>query len=398
MKKFTLKNGIRVIHVDNKSNICTIHASVLVGSSNENSTNEGISHVIEHMLFEGTKNRSAEQIAREVEQYGAEMNAYTSTSKTVYHIKIKNTFLKKAAEVLSDMLINPLFDKKLLKKEKNVILEEINMINDQPRHYQWIFFEKALLPAPFSNAPYGSAKRVKAFTTENLKKFHAKYYCAKNTIITVTGKYSNLQHILEETFGEMNKGKASPKLKCTINNQKRVKIKHKKNLTSEYMVLGYQVPKRNHPDSYPIDVIRSILARGQSGRLFVEVRTKRGLTYNIGVYHDPARDFGFFACHTSADSTKIKIIEKIIQEQLDALSTLSKQELKEAITFIEGNRTLSCEDSQTYADMVSFHEECGDALDFNTYLTKIKKVTKKDILRVRDTYLNDKYTKIILKK
>jgi len=191
MKKTVLKNGLRVIYKEQDTDIVTVNVSVLVGSINETPNIRGISHFLEHMVFEGTLNYSCEELAKEIEQYGGEFNAYTSDDKTNFYVKIHKKHAKKAIEILSDMVINPLFDVKSIKKEKNVVLEEINMVNDEPRNYQWVFFEEMLFSGPFAYPTYGTKKTVSKLTKKDLEAYHGRYYVSNNIIVTIVGDCKN---------------------------------------------------------------------------------------------------------------------------------------------------------------------------------------------------------------
>ena len=158
MEKYRLENGIIVISEKNSSKSVAVEVMFMVGSNFENKKTAGISHFLEHMLFEGTRKRkTSRDIANEIEKYGAEFNAYTTGDRTAFFIKIINKRFDKALDILSDMISNPIFDAKTVEKEKRVILKEINMVNDDPRLYQWILFHKALFERhPAKNPTYGT--------------------------------------------------------------------------------------------------------------------------------------------------------------------------------------------------------------------------------------------------
>lgn len=391
-----LKNGIRIIHREAPGDIVSINVAILVGSDHEVPRISGIAHVVEHMLFEGTQSRSAEELAQEIDRHGGEMNAYTSKDKTNYYIKIHRKHAEKAIEILADMIQHPRFSETAFAKEKGVILEEIHMIRDQPRYLQWILFEQELLPIPASRPVYGTLESVKNMTRKDICTFHGRYYTPNNIIITVVGNISNSVKLVQKYFTFSGSCKQKRITVSTTNTRKQL-IKKKKGITSTYMVLGYRTPHRLHPDSYVVDVIKALLARGQSGRMFVEVRTKRGLAYDIGVYHHCGPAYSYIACYTTADSQKIAEIERIFFEQIEGLKQVGKQELAEAKTYIEGNLAIRIEDSHEYADLLSFYEECGKLNRFDDYLARIKNVTNKDIARVVKAVFTRKYTKVVLK-
>ena len=163
MQKYRLKNGTTIIFEKNSSKSVALEVMFKVGSNDENEKVSGISHFLEHMLFEGTKKRKNNKaIANEIEKYGGEFNAYTSADRTAYFIKIINKKFDIALDILSDMVANPLFANKFIKKEKDVIQKEINMVTDDPRQHQWILFQKNLFEKhPAKNPIYGTVKTIK---------------------------------------------------------------------------------------------------------------------------------------------------------------------------------------------------------------------------------------------
>lgn len=397
MKKTVLDNSLRILYKYNNSNIITINLSVLVGSNNESKANLGICHFMEHMMFEGTKNRSALKLSSEIERYGGEMNAYTSNEKTNYFIKIHKRRARKAIEILADMMINPLFDKKAIKKEKNVVLEEINMVNDNPRQYQWVLLGKRLFDRPLSNPAYGTKETVSNISRADLLTHHKRFYTPNNMILTIVGDCKGYLNLVKKFFRIRNKGIKIKNPSFILNNKKASYYEKKKNINQQYLIIGYRVPKRLAKASYILDVIGAILARGQSGRLYDEIRTKRGLTYDLGIFHGTSSYYGFFAFHSSASKENIKLIEKIYFDELEKLKDIKQEALDEAISYIEGNFTIKMEDSHEQADTISFFEECGCYKEYGLYLKKIRKVTIRQISDTIEKYLNKNYTKVMLK-
>ncbi len=164
------------------------------------------------------------------------------------------------------------------------------------------------------------------------------------------------------------------------------------------MILGYKTPKRSEKDSYALDVVDSVLGRGQSGRLFDEIRNKLGLVYEIGTQYEPAIDYGFFAVYLSTDKKNINKIKNIILQEFEKLKKISKKELAEAKTQIEGNYALENEDNFHRADEFIFWQMVKDANLAGNYIKEIKKVTKKDIIKVVDKFLNKNYTLTVIEQ
>ena len=181
--------------------------------------------------------------------------------------------------------------------------------------------------------------------------------------------------------------------------QKKPMIKiEKKKILSSYIVLGYKTPTRLQKESYVLDVIRAVLGRGQSGKLFNEIRAKRGLAYDVGVQHEPSTDYGFFAVYLGTDKKNISIAKKIILEEFSKLKNISEKDLKEAKDYLEGEFLMQNEDNFHMADKLAFWELIKDASLAKEYLKKVKKVKKEDIARVVNKYLNKNYTMAVIKQ
>ena len=164
------------------------------------------------------------------------------------------------------------------------------------------------------------------------------------------------------------------------------------------MVLGYKTVSRMHKDSYVLDVITSVLGKGQSGWIFEEIRNKHGLAYQVGVQNELEGDFGFFAVFAGLDKKNIGKAKKIMLQQFRKLEKISKTELDEAKTYIEGSYTLSLEDNFQAADNLAFWEIIKTASLADNYIKNIRKVKIKDIRRVSRKYLNNKYTLVVIEQ
>lgn len=401
MHKLKLKNGITLIFEKNPTKSVAIEVMFKVGSNYEDEENAGISHYLEHMLFEGTKKRkNSREIANEIEKYGAEFNAYTAGDRTAFFIKIINKKFEKALDILSDMVSNATFDKKIMEKEKKVILKEINMVADDPRQYQWILFQKNLFDRhPARNPGYGNTKTVNGINRSTLVNYYKKYYLPNNMIISVVGNVTNVKRKIEKYFGKLKPKKVEPR--PTVTELKQTKIKkfvEKRKMHNSYMVLGYRAVPRMHKDSYVFEVINGILGRGQSGWMFDEIRNKRGLAYQVGILAEYERDYGYFSVFCGLDKKKIEEAKGIILKQFRKLEKITKKDLEESKSYIEGNYTLSMEDNFQNSDNIAYWETIKDSSLAHNYIKNIKKVKISDVKRVAKENLNNKYTLVIIEQ
>src|SRR3990167_9163383 len=202
MEKCRLKNGITLIFEKNISESVAVEVMFKFGSNFESKKTLGLAHFLEHMLFEGTKNRkSSREIANEIEKYGGEFNAYTTGDRTAFFIKIINKRFDVALDILSDMAANPIFDKKIVEKEKQVVLKEINMVTDDPRLHQWILFQKTLFERhPAKNPTYGSVEAVKSFDRKHVAGYYFSHYLPNNMIISIVGNVDGAKTKVEKYF------------------------------------------------------------------------------------------------------------------------------------------------------------------------------------------------------
>ncbi|MCH8067169.1 MAG: insulinase family protein [Nanoarchaeota archaeon] len=401
MNKYRLKNGITILFEKNSSKSVAVELMFKVGSNDENQKIAGISHFLEHMLFEGTKKRKdSREIANEIEKYGAEFNAYTSGTRTAFFIKIINKRFDTALDILSDMVANPLFDKKKIEKEKKVVLKEINMVTDDPRQHQWILFQKNLFEKhPAKNPTYGTVQAVKNINREVINDYYIKYYSPNNLVISVVGNVSDVKGKIIRYFGNLKPKKLSERKLVKEPLQTKIKkFVEKRKIHNSYMVLGYKTIPRIHEDSYVLDVITSVLGRGQSGWMFEEIRNKLGLAYQVGVQNELEDDYGTLAIFAGLDKKNIEKAKKIILKQFRKLENLNKTELDEAKTYIEGNYALNIEDNFNAADNLAFWETIKNTSLADNYVKNIKKVKIGDVKRVAKKYLNNKYTLIIIEQ
>ena len=401
MKKYRLKNGITLIFEKKNSKSVAIEIMFKVGSNYESKKIAGISHFLEHMLFEGTKKRkTSREIANEIEKYGGEFNAYTTGDRTGFFIKIIGKRFETALDILSDMVSNPLFEKKIIEKEKQVVLKEINMVTDDSRLHQWILFQKNLFEKhPAKNPTYGTVESVKRFDKKSVAGYYSMHYVPNNMIISVVGNVDSVKGNVEKFFGHLKRKKwqRRPIVKESLQIKMKKFVEKKKTLNS-YLVLGYKTVPRLHMDSYALEVVAAILGRGQSGWMFDEIRNKRGLAYQVGVHNEAEMDYGMFAVYTGLDKKNVEKAKDIIMQQFRRLEKADKNELYEAKTYIEGNYTLQIEDNYHHADNLAFWETIKDAKLAGSYLKNIKNVSISDIKKVAKKYFNDNYTMVVIEQ
>ena len=397
MKKVVLKNGLTVIYYPKKGNSVVVEVMINVGSCHEKNDERGISHFLEHILFEGTSKRATnKEISNEIERIGGDFNAYTSTGKTCFYTKVLRKHFSIAVDVLADILQNPLLRETDIKKEKNVVLKEIAMIYDEPRYHQWILLQQNLFERhPCKYPTYGDVKVIKALNREKVEAFFKKHYVPNNMVISIVGDVPNWKKEIEEQF-LFKRGKVTKTIFPTepaLRKNKNISLKKK--IFNTHLVLGFKTVSRADPDSYVLDVINGILGRGQSGKMFTEIRSKRGLGYDVGTQVMADNSFGYFAAYAIIDKKNIDLVKNLMLEEIQSLRNVTMEEVKEAQDFIEGDYLLETEDTQKVADQILFWEQVKDAEEMDNYLKKVKKVTVADVKRVVEKYFRH-YAQVVL--
>jgi len=399
MQKVVFPNGLTVLFEPKKGKSVVVELMVKVGSNDEKANERGLSHLIEHMLFEGTRKRPTNRaISNEIEKIGGEFNAYTTNERTNFYVKVLNKHFKIALEVISDILLNSVFLEKNINKEKGIILKEIDMVNDDPRYYQWILLQKTMFDKHPSKFPaYGDPKVIKNINRKILLEYFQKYYIPSNIIISIVGDVKDWKKLVQENF-VMKKTAVVKKTRVKEPIQKRNKVKiEKRSIASSYAVMGFKTVSRTHPDSYVLDIIDGILGRGQSGRMFNEIRAKKGLAYDVGTENVSELSYGYLAVYVGLDKKNLGVCKKIILGELAKLQKISKEDLNEAKTYLEGDYYLELEDSQKLADQLLFWEQNKDARLIEGFVKNIKKVTVKDVRRVAKKYLKN-YSFVVVEK
>ncbi|MBI5073016.1 insulinase family protein [Candidatus Woesearchaeota archaeon] len=400
VQKKVLPNGLTILYKEVPSETVTVEFSVHTGSIMESSSEAGISHFLEHLLFEGTKKRpSSKAIANEIEKYGGEFNAATSHERTFYYVKIAKQHFSLALDILHDMFAHSLFDPKIIEKERKVILDEVNMINDNPRQYQWIFFNKALYGKhPASLPVYGNIPLLKKLSRAQILSYFHKWYVPSHITVVIVGDVSSVFSSVTQKFSSAKAQEIFVPVIPPIDYNKKTISRLKKKLGQSYVVLGYKTITRDHPDAIVFDVIGGILGRGQSGWLFDEVRAKRGLCYSIGFEYDGNKTFGSAAVYCGTDKKNIALVEKLIFEQLENVKTAAAFEVAEAKTYLAGSLALRYESTSAIADDIAYWHYAATLSGFEKYLTAVAAVTAADVHRVAKKWFRDQYTLAVLEQ
>lgn len=394
MRRFKLSNKLQVITLPTDSKITTVLFAINAGSNDEPEQLSGITHFLEHMIFEGTKNYGdALELSRVVDNIGGELNAATSKNRTFVYVRVGKRFLPHALDVVSDMVVHPTFEDKAFKKEKQIILHEIQQYEDDPKHKQWNFFEEHLFAKHPAKKPIAGTKdSVSKITIDDLKGYHKQIYSAENSILLIHGSVpDDIQELCEKYFKDMQQGEALEK-QIIIEKNKQKKKKLTTNIQQAYYILGYKTNPTDTKEQITLDVIEAILSKGQTGWLFDEFRIKRALGYDVRAVNESEPNGSFFAINIVTNKTKIPLVRRTIKELFERLQKIDEETLKDAKNHITGRYMLAKDDPISYLQILAEHE-------FDTvknYAKLVREIEIKDIKQVAKKILTESHTETIL--
>ena len=305
------------------------------GARHEPNELNGISHFIEHAVFKGTNKRNALQIAIETDRLGGNLDAFTMHEETGFAIKVVDNQLEKAFDLLADMLVNPLFDEKELKREQKVIIEEIKMIEDSPEDFLGELFSERLFPNhPLGLSIAGTPKSVRTFNSEITRKFHENVFNSSNLIIAAAGNVEHAQIVdLAEKFFDQKPKTENRKIKTK--DQKPILaapilIKKNKNLEQAHLVIAAPFVDAKSESRYAADVLANALGGGTSSRLWQKVREEKGLAYSVGASAAMYQDCGVFSIYAGTSPKQTGEVLDICIEELREIvkNGISAEELE----------------------------------------------------------------------
>jgi predicted Zn-dependent peptidase len=392
----TLDNGIRII-TEQMAHVRSVSLGVWIGtgSRRESSDENGISHFIEHMVFKGTKNRSAEDIARSVDSIGGGLDAFTAKEMVSYNTKVLDEHLPLAFDVLADLVLCPLFRAEDIEKEKGVILEELKMEVDNPEYLlHEIFSSNFYKDHPLGKPILGTKDTVRRFDRSMLYKYYSRIYSPANILITAAG---NLEHrqLVDLAHERFHALRTSNRLGADRPPapHSRLVFRSKSSLEQVHMYMGVPAYPLPHEARFTCYVLNTILGGGMSSRLFQNIREKQGLAYavysELSMYHDT----GCMAIYAGTSlETASKVVECIMREFRDLKQALAPpDELRRAKDHLKGSFMLGLESTSSRMGNLARQE-----LYFKRFFTldemieRIEEVTAEEVQRVAQEFFNPK--------
>jgi predicted Zn-dependent peptidase len=380
IRRETLPSGLRLV-TESTSHVRSISLGVWLtrGSRHEPSAHPGVAHFVEHMLFKGTTKRSAEDIAQQVDSIGGQLDAFTSKEYAGYYVKVLDEHLEHAVDIISDLVINPIFAADEIEREKKVILEEIKMVEDTPDDLVHELFAEGFWSGHSLGRPIlGTAESVSALTQPILKTYFADAYVASNFIVVAVG---NLQHdrvreLVERAFATVE-SRGGDVLHDPPMTSASVQIKEK-DLEQSHVCLGTPGLPQMHPDRYSGFVLNTVLGGSMSSRLFQNVREKRGLAYSVFSGMSSYQDSGALSIYAGCANEAVGELIDVVIGEVRRLKhePLPADELRRAKDHLKGSLMLNLESTSSRMSHLARQELYRDTTDgLDAMLAQIEAVT-----------------------
>jgi predicted Zn-dependent peptidase len=374
-----LDNGVTVLFERRSLPVVSTATTVKFGAQYEIEELKGISHFIEHLVFKGTKNRNVTKIAEDIEGKGGIINAFTGEEVTCFWNKLPSKYFSLGADVSRDLVLNPLFDKESLEKERKVILEEIKMYHDNPSTYVLEKIKELLYKNPFGISIAGTLESVSKLSREKVIEIFKSSYSSNNIIFSVVGN-SNYEEVIAEA-------KKFPKIERNIVTLPIIQrngesVEKRKGIDQAHEVLGFHMPNLEDKNRYAAIIFDSILGGGMSSRLFQEIREKRGLCYAIKSSLEQSKDYSYELIYCGTTKDKIKEVKELILQEIRKLGNLNPKELSEAKERLIGLRQISKEKCDSTMIELLQEEIGGNAENYYNYEDEINKVKLEDVLKI----------------
>ena len=351
----TLPTGFRIVteHMPGLQS-ASVGIWVTAGGRHERSEQNGIAHFLEHMAFKGTKKRSALRIAEEIEDVGGYINAYTSKEMTAYYARVLSADVGLALDVISDIVLNPVFDEREIEVERHVILQEIGQALDTPDDIIFDWLQEASYPdQPFGRTILGPAERVQAFKRDDLTRFVAEHYGPDQMILAAAGGVDHDAIVAQATemFGDLKPVGAPSVQLAAFGGLERREVK---DLEQVHFALAFESPNYRAPDVYAAQIYATALGGGMSSRLFQKIREERGLCYSIFAQSGAYEDTGQITIYAGTSEDEISDLMQLTADELRrAADDMSDAEVARARAQLKAGLLMGLESPSSRAERLA---------------------------------------------
>lgn len=395
VRRTTLPGGLRIVTETLPSvRSATFGIWVQAGSRDETPALSGATHYLEHLLFKGTRKRSALDISSAIDAVGGEMNAFTAKEYTCYYARVLDTDLPLAVDIVCDMLTGSLIEAADVEAERGVILEEIAMTEDDPGDVVHDLFAHTMLgDSPLGRPVLGTVDTVNGLDRDRIARYYKKHYDPTHLVVAAAGNVDHATVVRQvrrafEKAGALSGKDAAPAAPRTghrsLRTAGRVELLNRKT-EQAHVVLGMPGIARTDERRWALGVLSTALGGGMSSRLFQEVREKRGLAYSVYAYTSGFADCGLFGVYAGCRPSQVHDVLKICRDELDraAEEGLSDEEIGRAVGQLSGSTVLGLEDTGALMTRIGKSELCwGDHMSTDDLLARIAAVTPDDVRAV----------------
>lgn len=389
-KNVTLENGLKLITVRNESSIFALEAGIRAGSLYENSGNNGISHLIEHMLFKGTSNRDRDRLNGDIEGLAGDFDIYTTYQETVLTAEVLKERGERCVDIVADMLMNASFPRSEFNMEKKVIIEEIKMTKDDLEESCYLGMYKSVFPKTWYRYHIaGTIKSVRSLKLEDVKDFYRRYYSPSNASLCIASSFSHdeVRDIVERYFSSWSGGRVVlPDTRECPSAPARI-IRHKKNIEQAHILYGFDIGGLDRHGQAALSMINKRLGGGGNSILFRELRDKRGYAYNVYSDMDLNGMIGMFYIYAAVSQENLSAasatIDRTVDEFADSDVPIGSETLELIKDIFVTNLSIAMESP---SDMIQYimegEMEYGDPLEYQRMLSIMDSISVRDI---RDT-------------
>ncbi len=399
---FELDNGIRLIHKQVKGSVSHLGVIMNTGSRDERADQHGMAHFVEHLIFKGTAKRKAYHVISRLEDVGGEIDAYTTKEETCIYAAFLNEYYERTVELFADIIFNSTYPDKELKKEKEVILDEINSYKDSPAELIFDDFEEQIFSGyALGRNILGTPKLLKGFTRTDVLNFVEEQYHTNQLVVCSVGDmpFKKLVSYVDKHFGKITTH-TKPKRREVIDGYKPQDIFLKKKTHQSHCIIGGRAPSISDKQRLPLELLNNLLGGpGMNSRLNMALRERRGFTYNIESFYTPYTDTGILGIYFGTDKEKVEKCFSIIAKELKILreKPLGALQLHRAQKQLIGNLAISSENLSGLMLSIGRSYLLFNKVDsLKTVFEKIENLSAKQIQDAANEYLSvDVMSKLI---
>ncbi len=392
--KTVLKNGVRIIS-ERLEHLRSVSLAIWVdaGSRDEVKSENGIFHFTEHMIFKGTENRSSLQIAKELDAIGGLSNAFTGKENTCFHARVLGEHFAQLADILSDIFLHSTFDVDDLERERQVILQEISMVEDTPDDHIHVLFNRLFwADHPIGMPVLGNEKTVSAIERETILKYINKFYVPDRILVAGAGNvdHQSMVSYFEPLFSQLEAGNSNPNNDIPRSSA-GVSVQYR-DLEQVHICLGGEAPSQTSDKRFACVVLNTILGGNMSSRLFQEIRENRGLAYSVYSFLSSYIDAGLLGVYVATDSQNVNPVLEAIKNEIKKIckGEISKSDLAAAVDHLIGGIYLSSESADNRMLRIAKNEFVFQKyVSYEELVSKLQQVTVDEVVEVASDIFQD---------